>query len=194
MQKIAQISLLSGLLCLPVVLTVGLSFAGVGHPLKGEVLQNTSFLDESNHTTEVVFFGYAGCSYVCPTALFRLNELVESIHAEDSGVSLGITFVDVNAYQQLGTAQQYGAQFSDHIRGINLSGAELEKTREQFRLSVTGRADTKQGIIHTDHFFVLTRSDKRQDWQIQHILAQSTSDEEIKHILITAVKPPNIPS
>jgi|GEM_PF-1061372 len=174
---IPQILLVSVILA-PLFLIGGVSFISQSTPLEGKTLSHVDFLKNSQNHFEVVFFGYVGCTYICPTSLITLGEVLDEVYDEYPRAEIGGFFVDVNAETQIMRAREYGLYFSSRIEGVNTNQEELNNLRKHFGLNVI---DTNRGvdeIIHTDHFYILERVE--DGWKIKRVLANQTQKESMK--------------
>ncbi|WP_185957139.1 SCO family protein [Gracilimonas mengyeensis] len=185
MKKILPPLLLTALLILPAVLFAGLSFFGERHPLEKRVVEGVPFLENSGNQVEVVFFGYAGCSFICPNALIKAAGAMDSLRTERPGISAGITFVDINAQTQLNRAETYGKSFSNDIRGINTDAELLEKLKKDFSLRIKSDPVNPYDIDHTDHFYILNK--KEGKWRISRVLANISDKKTLEHAIISAL-------
>lgn len=173
--------LFAGILIIPSGLFVLLPYLGSGVPLEGNVVRSDAFLNGSQNEIEVAFFGYAGCSFICPRSLFTLGEVIDSLKVEYPDKRFGGTFVDINAETQVGRANQYSEAFSPYISGKNVGHEELEELKEEFGLSILDDTEQSGEIFHTDHFFVLQK--RGEDWEIIRVLANSTTKLTIYNVL-----------
>lgn len=174
------------MLLIPAGLIVALPHFGNGYPLEGRIIESDLFLNESVYETEVVFFGYAGCSFICPKSLFTLGEVIDSLKVNYPDKSFGGYFVDINAETQIGRANHYSHAFSPNITGKNVGQEELEKLKKEFGLSILDDTDNSGEIFHTDHFFVVQK--EGDDWKILRVLANSTTKETIYNVLEEVLK------
>jgi len=172
---------LSFIFFLPGILLVVMSYFGVGHPLENTLLdEELTFLESSDNRVEVVFFGYAGCSFICPNALIKLGSVIDDMKDKDANIPLAGVFIDVNATLQLDRAKEYAEFFSTNIRGINTTPETLETFKSAFKIRIKDTFSTNGEIKHTDHFFVLKKKGSR--WKIARVLNKNTSEANLKKI------------
>ena len=136
MRRIIPQTLLVSVVLAPLFLIGGAAFTSKSSPIEGRILSDVDFLKDSENHFEVVFFGYVGCSYICPTSLLTLAEVLDELKKEDLELSLGGFFVDVNAETQIARAEEYGLYFSSNIKGVNTNQEKLDHLRKQFGLNV----------------------------------------------------------
>ena len=170
----------------PILILGGLSFFGKSVPVENQVVTSASFLENSSNLVEVVYFGYVGCAFICPTSLYTVGEVIDEINAELPGTTLGGYFVDVNTATQPSIAHEYSRFFSDAIVGVNTEAGELENLRSLFGITVFETNRDMDEIIHTDHYFIVTK--KGADWRIAKILANDSSRSELKSEILLALK------
>lgn len=173
--------LLAAIGLLPVLLLSGSALLGSAVPLEGSSVSDFDFLENSENEVVVVFFGYVGCSYICPTSLFKIGDVVDEVKVEYPDSKLGGLFVDVNAETQIKRANEYSLGFSSSFKGVNVDQQTIKNLRSEFGLNVIDTNREIDEIIHTDHFFVLK---KEQDkWSIARILANNTDQITIKNAI-----------
>lgn len=175
-KKHLSVVILLAVLVLPAGMFVAMSFTG-GHPLIGKEVDQPDWLLSSENKTEVFFFGYTECAFICPQSLFKLGDVLDSLFIEDPGLQVGAHFLDVNAQTQISRANQYSLAFSEHIQGHNLNAEELEVLKEEFGLSILRSRDENEEIFHTDYFFILSRD--REDWTIHKVLSNNSNKETL---------------
>jgi cytochrome oxidase Cu insertion factor (SCO1/SenC/PrrC family) len=165
------------MLIIPASLIIVLPYLGEGYPTEGRMVSGELFEEGSENDLEVVFFGYAGCSFICPKSLFVLGEVLDSLKIRYPQLKFGGYFVDINAETQIGRAHQYSGAFSEHIKGRNVNYEELEEFKQEFGLSILKEKGDTGEIFHTDHFFVLKR--EAEVWVIKKIIANQTRPQII---------------
>lgn len=170
-----------GVLLIPTGLIIALPYLGNGHPLEHRKVEVESLLVNSVNELEIVFFGYAGCTYICPNSLFVLGEVLDSLKLKQSTLQFGGVFIDINAETQIKRANAYSSAFSKYIIGNNVDNDELDKLRKQFGLSILKKDDGTDEIFHTDHFFVLKK--KNDDWEIERVISNQTKKQVIYEVV-----------
>ncbi|MCG8374299.1 MAG: SCO family protein [Balneolales bacterium] len=184
-KRVSAVILLSTVF-FPFLLIGGFVFVGATVPLEGKVIENSSFLSASEEELQVVFFGYAGCSFICPTSLFTLGEVLDEIHEKNKYAGVGGIFVDVNASVQIQRAHEYGQYFSEKISGYNVTEEELKDLKSDFGLNVIGSGQPGEEIVHTDHFFIVKKTDS--EWKVLKVIANQVNrkelNESIKEFLV----------
>lgn len=151
------------------------------HPLEGRVVNADYLLRGSPNDIEILFFGYVGCSVVCPQSLHQMSVLVDELNDENPDVKVGALFADVASLGNMTSADAYAGAYSEHLRGINLRSSDIKRIRSDFvvRSRKTGRGNTD--ISHTDHFFVVEKADRL--WRIKSIWPNGTKISLIKKSL-----------
>ena len=166
---------------LPLLIFLGSMLVGRSTPVENRSVHTASFLNTSANKVEVVFFGYVGCAFICPTALNTLGEVIEDVKKENPEASLGAYFVDVNAETQVRRAHQYSQFFSDDIVGVNVNKAELDQLKRLFGITVVDTNRDMNEIIHTDHFFVVKHT--TDGWRIARVLSNESNKDTIKEVV-----------
>ncbi len=170
---------------LPVMLIAGVAFLGKSSPLIGHELNDANFLQSSENTTEVIFFGYVGCKYICPNSLFRLGEVLDELRSVYPNEKFGGFFIDVNANTQIARANEYGKHFSEEIVGKNVTIEELNALRAQFGLNIFDTGREADDLGHTDHFFIVEKH--QVSWKIEKVLSNGISKEDLKTAIESAI-------
>ncbi len=187
MGKLKGILSLGLIVILPGMLLVAMSYLGASHPLENTfVKKEWAFLQSSENSVEVLFFGYAGCSFICPNALIKLGNAIDELQTEENVEDIGGFFIDVNAALQLDRAQEYAQFFSPNIQGINTTEESLGRLQREFKIRIREDNEVEGALFHTDHFFVLKKMDGR--WEIARVLANDTPKQEVKKILLETLK------
>lgn len=181
MKNSFSIVLFSVVFLTPVLLFAAMSFAGQAHPLEEQGIEGVSFLDHSDKEVEVIFFGYAGCAYICPNSLIKMTKVFEDLKNEKDMDGVGLHFIDINAETQIARAEQYTGVFSEHICGHNIEVSELSRIKETFGIQVTNNNYDNSEILHTDHFFIV-RNDAGS-WVIDRVLSNDVSADVMKEAI-----------
>lgn len=182
MKSLSSVALFMGVWIIPVGLFLGLSLMGEKHPIEGRAIEQELFLKESKNELEVVFFGFAECSFICPKAMGKLAKVLSSIRSELPDHKFGGYFVDINASTQLERAHEYGQFFSEDIKGINVNPEELEVLKKEYSIRVLDTREQNLQLFHTDHFFVLQKEDGK--WIIKRVLSDDIKVVQFNEILI----------
>lgn len=174
--------LLLVMVLLPLGLFLGASLFGRATPVTERAVSQANFLNSSPNKVEVIFFGYVGCAFICPTSLHTLGEVMDEIRDENPDASLGAYFIDVNAETQVQRAHQYSQFFSKEIVGINVSQEELNELKKMFGITVVDTNRSMDEIIHTDHFYIVRRD--TDNWRIAKVLSNESNQTTIKSSII----------
>lgn len=178
MNKIAGVFLLLGLLILPAALMVGFSYTGAAHPLERYELRQDGFLNDSINDIEILFFGFAGCTTVCPTSLGKIASVLESEQLNDGQYRVGGMFVEVKSKtedtQNSTYTDQYSRIFSSKIRGYTPNIKTYQQLASEFSIRLYESRDDAGRISHTDHFFILVRD--KNKWTIDRVLSNQIDE------------------
>ena len=174
-------ALLIAVVLLPVLFISGTAIYGGAVAVEGRTLDSIDFMDAAQNDFEVVFFGYVGCSYICPTSLFKIGDVLDELKSADPTLSIGGHFVDVNAEAQIQRANEYSLNFSKSIVGVNVDQEMLHGLRKEFGLNVFNTNRETDPITHTDHFFLMKKVEN--GWTIARVLANETNKIIIKEAI-----------
>lgn len=189
MNKVVGSLLLLGLLILPAALVVGFSYAGTSYPIEDSIIEYDSFLRESTHDIEILFFGYAGCATVCPVSLAKLASVLNSEQLKSEKTTIGGLFVDVKAVS--GSAQNsisvdhFSRSFSPRIRGYSPDLAAYQQLANEFIIRLYESRGDGGVISHTDHFFVLVRNENQ--WTIDRVVNNHIDESDMINIISQSI-------
>ena len=173
------------LVLMPLLFVIANAASGKNSPVQDNIVTRAPFLSGSQNDIEIVFFGFAGCSYICPTSLFTINEVLETIKEETPELRVGAFFVDVNVNGQIQRADEYSKFFSKNIKGVNVSKSELESLKKMFGLVVYQSERIETEIIHSDHFYILKKN--ADTWSIAFVLPNESGQKMIKEKIEKAI-------
>jgi len=175
MKKIKSVLLLIAVFLVPIVVVLGASMGSVSHPAHGQIIDTELFQIDQGGDTVIMFFGYVGCSYICPASLYKIDDLLDEKKNNPEFSDLTILFADIASRPGVVTANNYAKKISSRMHGINLSKEQLKYAVDTFNLRIrdTKRADRE--IYHTDHFFVLKRDGK--NYVVTAVLPNQVSSE-----------------
>lgn len=158
------------------------------HPLESKTISTATFLESSENSVEVLFFGFVGCASICPTSLLKLSEVLESDEIVNSGVKAGGTFVEVDLSGKTGSreADSYSTLFSEQIRGVHPGKEQLDQLLRDFSARVTNNRQEGRLITHTDHFYILKRHNS--GWKIADVLGNGSSREVLLNAILNATE------
>ncbi len=181
MQKHLSKLLFGVIILLPILLLSSMALFGGSAPLEGRTMTNVEFLENSENDLEVVFFGYVGCTYICPTSLFKIGEAIDEIKATYPDAKVGGHFVDVNAETQIHRTNEYSSSFSKSIQGVSVDHETLNDLRGDFGLNIFEMNREIDPIIHTDHFFIMEK--EPDGWTVARVLANESDKNIIKQAI-----------
>lgn len=175
MEKIKSVLLLIAVFFVPIVIVFGASLGSLSHPADGQIIDTDLLpIDERGDTT-ILFFGYVGCSYICPASLYKIDDLLDEKRSipEYSGVT--VLFADIASRPGVVTANSYAKQISPRMHGVNLSEEQLKYAVDTFNLRIRDSRRADREIYHTDHFFVLKRDG--ENYVVTAVLPNQVSAE-----------------
>jgi len=121
-----------------------------------------SFLEQYGNENALVFFGFRGCSNVCPMTLSILSQLMNS----QKNISLWpqVIFVDIDANSDSAQASDFAKQFHSSFVGLHISPEELTKISSKFGLNIQQQQNQ---ISHQGKTYLLRR--KANNWNLVKI-------------------------
>lgn len=150
-------------------------------------VNTAGLLDDSQNQVELIFFGFVGCESVCPSALVRIGDAMALIQSNYPSASVGALFADINYFREYNLADEYSTRIAyatTGVRGINLSKEQVYNVSSHFNLRIVNNGTALNDIQHTDHLFVLRRTE--DNWILDAILPTGTSAKLIADALKNA--------
>ena len=116
----------------------------------GQVVTETTY----RGAWQIVFFGFANCPDICPTALFSLSQVLPKLQGSARTVGLFITIDPArDTPQRLAT---YISNFDRRIVGLRGSAAETEAAARAFRARYSVRKEGGDYLVtHSSYLYVI---------------------------------------
>ncbi len=114
-----------------------------------------SFLDNNGNKNALVFFGFRGCSNICPVTLSVLSRLLKS--QQDSTYWPQVVFVDIEATSNSVEASNYAKKFHPSFIGLHIPPEKIIAVSSQFGLNIKQRDGQ---ILHIGKTYLLHRQEK----------------------------------
>ena len=131
-------------------------------PLALDKALNVSFLDQDGNENALVFFGFRGCSNVCPMTLSTLRQLLDS--QTDVAQWPQVVFVDIDANSNSAQASDFAKRFHSSFVGLHIPFEELTKISGKFGLNIKQQNNQ---ILHLGKTYLLRR--KANNWRLVKI-------------------------
>lgn len=131
-------------------------------PLVLDKKLDASFLDQEGNENALIFFGFRGCSDVCPMTLTILRQLFDS--QENSSLWPQVVFVDIDASSNSAEASSFAKQFHASFIGLHIPSEELGEISNKFGLNIKQEGNQ---ISHLGKIYLLQR--KVNDWRLVKI-------------------------
>jgi len=176
-----SVLLLISLLLTPIVIVFGSSFGSVSHPAKGNLVDPEILHIDDESDTAIIFFGYVGCSYICPTSLYKIDEMLSEQNDSSKFEGLSVLFADIANRPGVVSSDRYAKNISSRMQGINLLNEQLDYAVDMFNLRIRDTKRMDSEVYHTDHFFVLKRRDKT--FEIIAVLPNQVTTEKLAEVL-----------
>ena len=126
-------------------------------PITTNKAVDIDFLPAKDDTKALIFFGFNGCSDVCPTTLAILRDLL--LLEEDQSQWPQLLFIDIDQTSSSQNANDYAQQFHPHIKGYQPSQGEFASLVRQFGLTIEQK---DKRIDHLGRLYLLHK--KSQSW------------------------------
>lgn len=121
-----------------------------------------------------------GCHDVCPSTLARISNVLKTSEFKTLPVKTGALFIDINATDRR-IPEQYAGSFSENIRAFAPGTEEFRSISKEFVLRIYENRDNSDRISHTDHIFILKKTNKK--WSIQRVLKNTIDENKLLKIL-----------
>jgi len=131
-------------------------------PLAVDKELKVTFLDHSGNENALVFFGFRGCSDVCPMTLSILSQLINS--QKNSSLWPQVIFVDIDAHSDSAQAHEFAKQFHNSFVGLHIPPEELTNLSGKFGLNIKQQSNN---ISHLGKTYLLRR--QSNDWRLVKI-------------------------
>ncbi len=131
-------------------------------PLTLDKKLDISFLDPKGNENALVFFGFRGCSNVCPMTLSILRQLFDS--QKNPSLWPQVFFVDIDANSSSVRASSFAKQFHASFIGLHIPTEKLNEVSKQFGLNINQEGNQ---IAHLGKTYLLQR--KVNDWTLVKI-------------------------
>lgn len=131
-------------------------------PLSLDKKMDVSFLQHVDSENALVFFGFQGCSNVCPVTLSTLSQLLTI--QEDTSKWPQVIFVDIDIHSDTQQASKFAKQFHPSFIGMHLAPQEITKISAKFGLNIKQK---NSQISHLGKTYLLRRIAK--DWRLVKI-------------------------
>jgi len=118
-----------------------------------------SFLDNNGNKNALVFFGFRGCSNICPVTLSILSRLLKS--QQDTSYWPQVVFVDIDATSSSVEASDYAKKFHPSFIGLHIPSEKITAVSSQFGLNIKQQDGQ---ILHIGKTYLLHR--KADSWTL----------------------------
>jgi len=128
---------------------------------------DSSFLDTQGSKTALVFFGFTGCSDVCPLTLSIINKLFTE--QTNSALWPQVVFVDIDSNSNEHQAANYAKQFHQAFVGTHIPLENLGKISAQFGLN---SKQQNNSIVHVGKTYLLQR--ELTQWRLVKVFSPNS--------------------
>ncbi len=140
------------LLAASVALFVAIPF----FPMETNRKVDVPFLDTVDGRYMLLFFGFPGCSQVCPMVLGDLNAIYTDYGARYKKSALRVVFVNLMLEMDPDVADIYSKAFNQDFRGFHPTEKQLEKFKRTFGL-LFSQADETGQMSHQGFTYLLRK-------------------------------------
>jgi len=141
---------------------------------------NVSFLNHEGNDTALVFFGFRGCSDICPMTLSIFRQLFDT----PTNISKlpQVFFVDIDTQSNANEALNFAKKFHSSFIGLHISSKELIEFSGKFGLNIKQQGNK---ISHLGKTYLLRR--KENEWRLLKVynpnsFSVQTLKKELFHV------------
>jgi protein SCO1 len=137
-------------------------------PLTSNKTVKFDFIVEETVQYLLVFFGYPGCSTICPIALKTLAEVYIDYGKIYQDQALKVVFINLELGMTNDVSMKYAKHFHPEFLGYHLSKEELNQLMKE--LGVFFFKYDGQEPMHTSYIYLLER--QSENWKIKYVYNQ----------------------
>jgi protein SCO1/2 len=122
------------------------------------------FLAGVDTDTELVFWGYVGCSAICPVTLSYLSSIYKTHTAEFPGHSFGVSFVGLplpGEENSQRAVDNWAKLYNPDFKGYSLTGNEFSQALREFGVAFAPSFTNPKEVNHTGYIYLLQREEGR---------------------------------
>lgn len=121
------------------------------------------FLQSSQASTMLVYFGFVGCHSVCPMALSTMAKVYQQVNQTD----LALSFVDLREEADAQAVDRFTRSIHPSIAGWHYDKVQLTYLTTQFGISAQVDASDTSQLVHTDAIFLLHKD--QDSWYLYQV-------------------------
>jgi protein SCO1 len=160
----------------PQLWSSGHAVAAVGGPFHLEDQNGHSFSDQNmKGRLNLVFFGYTHCPDICPTTLFDMSQLLQTLGPDAD--KIGVVFITVDPERDTpAVLKDYLSNFDPHLHGLTGDRPAIDAAIKAFRVYAK-KVPLEGGDYSMDHTAMVYLMDKDGHF-IAPFNLQRTADAE----------------
>jgi len=135
---------------------------------------DSSFLDSHGNSTALVFFGFTGCSDVCPMTLSIIKQVFNG--QRNHALWPQVVFVDIDSHSNDHQAVSYAKQFHQAFVGTHIPLENLDKISAQFGLN---SQQQNNSIVHVGKTYLLQR--ELTQWRLVKVFSPNSLSVALLH-------------
>jgi len=122
-------------------------------------------IDDFSGKVLAIFFGFTHCPDVCPTSMYELKAIKDSLG--NDGDKLQVIFVSLDPERDsIGLLEKFIPSFDSSFIGLTGTAADIKKIAGQYKIYYQKVGDDKNYTI--DHSSAIYLIDKKGDIRIRH--------------------------
>lgn len=145
----------------------------INQPIEAEYLQN------SEHSIHLLFFGYVGCAKVCTPILEHISELYTSQEFAPIRSETEIIFVNLMPDISSEQVQLFAGAFHKDFKGVYLNSKEIMSIDRNLGVFFADSLTEEGEIDHSDHIYLIATNENGEK-----VLKNIYSTHPINHSII----------
>jgi protein SCO1/2 len=118
------------------------------------------YLKNSDHSVQLLFFGYVGCTKVCTPVLQHLSELYDSQEFAPYRSKTEVVFVNLMPDISSDQVQYFAKSFHKDFKGVYLNSKEIMTIDRKMGVFFADSLSQNGEIDHSDHLYLITTDEK----------------------------------
>ena len=110
----------------------------------------------------LLFFGYAGCRYVCTPDLEKIADLYESKELKGVKGKIDVFFVNLTPEAPEYAPELFAKSFNADFKGVYLSKNDILKIDRNFGLFFSDDLSEKGALNHSDNLYLIQNTSKEK--------------------------------
>ena len=143
--------------------------------IEKELTVDFAFLEEEDSDFLLLYFGYVGCTTICPPALNQISKIYEKIDKK----KFSFYFVNLQENTPKNNVKLFVEVFNKNFKGIYLNNKEIKKVVNTLNVKFMPSLTDKNEIEHSGFLHVLKKNKNGEYKQLFFYTTKPFQEEEI---------------